>query len=453
MRKLTLLTADLLVLYGTLVFVLLLRYGPAQWSAQYAIHVTPFAVMFGVWLFSFYIANLYEQRILRNGHDFYQRLAQAIIIAAGLSIVFFYLIPYFGITPKTNLFLFIIIFSILSFGVRFLFNHLIAGGNKKRLLIIGLDDESIELARFVTDNPQFGYAVSGLVRLGQEGLPSDRAIPWRIIDELASIEEFIRSKHVDTIVISPRAYGMDQVITALYRALAEQVNFSSLSGFTERLTGTVPIAAISQTWFLENLSEGSKRSYEVFKRGVDIVGAILLGIPTLLMVPFVAAAIKLTSTGPIFFQQNRTGRGGTPFTMFKFRTMRIDAEKGTGAVWATSNDPRATRIGRFLRKTRIDELPQTWNILKGDISLVGPRAERPEFDEKLAAHIPFYQERYLIKPGATGWAQINYPYVASTQDAVHRLEHDLYYIKHRSLAMDLEIILKTVATVLRAVGQ
>jgi exopolysaccharide biosynthesis polyprenyl glycosylphosphotransferase len=453
MKQFALLLSDLAVLYGTLVFVLLLRYGPAKWSAQYANHIVPFSILFIVWLFSFYIANLYEQRILRNGRDFYQRLAQATVIAAGLSIIFFYLIPYFGITPKTNLFLFIVIFSILSSGVRFLFNQLIAGGIKKRLLIIGLDDESLELARFVSDNPQFGYAVSGLVRLGQESLPLTNGIAWRIIEDLTDIEEFIRSKHIDTIVISPRAYGMDRVITALYRALAEQVNFASLSGFTERLTGTVPVAAINQTWFLENLSEGSKRSYEVFKRGVDIAAAITLGLPTLLITPLIAAAIKITSPGPVFFCQARTGRGGRPFQIVKFRTMRSDAEKGTGAVWATSNDPRVTKIGRFLRKTRIDELPQMWNILKGDISLVGPRAERPEFDEKLATQIPFYKERYLIKPGATGWAQINYPYVASTQDAIHRLEHDLYYIKRRSLMLDLEIILKTISIALRAVGQ
>lgn len=453
MKKIILLCSDVVALYGALALALLLRYGPTEWSGQYATHLIPFSLLFIVWLFSFYIANLYEPRILRNGRDFYQRLTQAIVIAAGLSIIFFYLIPYFGITPKTNLFIFISLFAVLSFSVRFLFNHLIAGATKKRLLIIGLDDDSLELARFVTENPQFGYSVSGLVRLGQETLPTGDSRSWHIIEDPTDMEQFIHGKHIDTIVISPRAYGMDRVITALYRALAKQVTFASLSSFTERLTGTVPVAAISQTWFLENLSEGTKRSYEVSKRAVDIGAALILGTLTLMITPFVAAAIMLTSPGPVFFRQIRTGRGGKPFHIVKFRTMRTDAEKGTGAVWATTHDTRVTRIGRVLRKTRIDELPQMWNIFKGDISLVGPRAERPEFDKKLATEIPFYQERYLIKPGATGWAQINYPYVASTQDAVHRLEHDLYYIKRRSLMMDLEIILKTISIALRAVGQ
>lgn len=454
MKKLFLLASDVIVFYGALALVLLLRHGTtAAWLDQIQIHIVPFSILFIVWIFSFYIANLYERRILRNSRDFYGRLTQAIVIAAGLSILFFYFIPYFGITPKTNLFLFLVIFSLLSLAVRFLFNQIIAGATKKRLLIIGLDQDSLELARFVTDNPQFGYAVSGLVRIGQESLPETNSFPWRIIEDATDIEVLIRSKHIDTVVLSPRAYGMEHIITALYHSLAEQVSFSSLSGFTERLTGTVPITAIGQTWFLENLSEGSKRSYEVFKRGTDIIAAILIGAPTLVLLPFIAAAIRLSSSGPIFFCQTRTGRGGKPFQIVKFRTMRTDAEKYTGAVWASTNDPRVTRIGRFLRKTRLDELPQAWNILRGDIALVGPRAERPEFDEKLAPQIPFYNERYLIKPGATGWAQINYPYVASTQDAIHRLEHDLYYIKHRSLLMDLEIILKTLSITLRAVGQ
>jgi lipopolysaccharide/colanic/teichoic acid biosynthesis glycosyltransferase len=157
-------------------------------------------------------------------------------------------------------------------------------------------------------------------------------------------------------------------------------------------------------------------------------------------------------TGLIFFRQKRSGRGGVPFSIIKFRTMRTDAER-SGAVWATENDPRVTAVGRVLRKSRIDELPQLWNIMLGDMSLVGPRAERPEFDTQLAQQIPFYRERYLIKPGLSGWAQINYPYGASVQDALQKLQYDLYYIKHRSLALDIAIVLKTISISLRRAGR
>jgi lipopolysaccharide/colanic/teichoic acid biosynthesis glycosyltransferase len=231
------------------------------------------------------------------------------------------------------------------------------------------------------------------------------------------------------------------------------MDFASLAAFAEQLTGRVPLGAISQQWFLENISENSKRSYDSAKRVFDVVAAVVLGIPTLALMPFIVLAIWLNSPGYPFIHQRRTGLHGKPFVLVKFRSMIPDAEKHTGAVWADDHDPRITVVGDFLRRTRLDELPQLWNILRGDISLVGPRAERPELDAKLATDIPFYFERYFIKPGLSGWAQINYPYVSSTHDAVRRLEHDLYYIKHRSLVLDLEIILKTINISLRQEGK
>jgi exopolysaccharide biosynthesis polyprenyl glycosylphosphotransferase len=454
MKKLTLLATDIVVLYGALAIVLLARYGSHQWSGQWAAHIVPFTVLFIVWVLSFYIANLYEERTLRNDRDFYERLVQAIAVAATLSVLFFYLIPYFGIAPKINLFLFIATFALLSGGARSAANQAIAGGSKERVLIVGIDAESLELARFIDDHPQLGWTVHALVRLGQETLPlNDEVEPWDIIHERADLAQYIRQEHIETVTISPQAYTSPRLINMLYQALSEQINFCSLSSFTEQLTGTVPLGAISQKWFLENFAEGSKKSYENAKRVMDVFAGGILGIATLIIAPLVALAIRLDSSGPIFFRQHRTGRGGIPFSILKFRTMRVDAEKNTGAVWATENDPRATRVGKFLRKTRIDELPQAWNIIKGEMSLVGPRAERPEFDTTLIGEMPFYQERYLVKPGLSGWAQINYPYGASTQDAMRKLEYDLYYIKRRSIALDLEIVLKTINISLRRAGR
>jgi exopolysaccharide biosynthesis polyprenyl glycosylphosphotransferase len=454
MRRLTLMWGDLVALYAALAAVLWIRYGANNWNPAWQAHVWPFTLLFVLWLVALYIANLYDRRFLRNDRDFYARLAQAMGAAAVVSVAFFYFIPVFAITPKTNLFLFIAVASLSLVGVRWLANRALAGGAKKRLLIVGLNDDSLALARFVTNNPQFGWTVRALVRLGQDTLALEPATgPWLMLDESEDLTAFIRAKRIDTVVISPAAYDQGDLVGMLYGAIAEQVDFASLASFTERVTGTLPLGAISQQWFLENIAENSKKPYETAKRAMDVVVSVMLGIPVLLLTPFIAAAIVAESPGSPIFRNRRTGRGGKPFTMFKFRSMRHDAEKETGAVWAKENDPRVTRVGRFLRKTRLDELPQLWNILRGEMSLVGPRAERPEFDAQLTAQIPFYLERYLTRPGLSGWAQINFPYGSSVADARRKLEYDLYYLKHRTLAIDFEIILKTLAISLRRAGR
>jgi len=213
------------------------------------------------------------------------------------------------------------------------------------------------------------------------------------------------------------------------------------------------LGAINQEWFLEKLTEGTKRPYEFVKRLFDIIFSVIFGVISLVIFPIIALAIKINSRGPLLYRQKRVGQYGKEFEIIKFRTMNEDAEKESGAVWAKEDDPRVTVLGKFLRKTRIDELPQLWNILKGEMSLIGPRAERPEFDEKLKKKIPFYEERYLIRPGLSGWAQIQYRYGASVKDAHEKLQYDLFYIKNRSLALDLSIALKTTNIVFRQAGR
>jgi exopolysaccharide biosynthesis polyprenyl glycosylphosphotransferase len=185
---------------------------------------------------------------------------------------------------------------------------------------------------------------------------------------------------------------------------------------------------------------------------MDVVAAVcgvVLATPIMLTV---AAAVRLTSSGPAFYSQQRVGQYGRLFTVHKFRSMRQDAESGTGAVWARKNDNRVTPIGRFLRRTRLDELPQLWNVLTGDMSLIGPRPERPEFVQQLTEQIPFYGQRHVIRPGLTGWAQVRYTYGSSAEDAMQKLQYDLYYIKNLSIALDLFIILSTIKTVIMRKG-
>ena len=228
----------------------------------------------------------------------------------------------------------------------------------------------------------------------------------------------------------------------------------SLSDFFENFFFLVPVQEINNDWFIRSHGFAMLHSSITvrLKRLSDIIGALTLAFISLPVVVLTALTIKLTSKGPIFFTQTRVGMNGDDFTIYKFRTMTVDAES-MGAQWASKNDDRITPLGHFFRKTRIDELPQIWNILKGDMSIVGPRPERPEFTEELAKDIPYYDLRHVIKPGLTGWAQVNYPYGASTEDALRKLQFDLYYIKNHSIILDLNILLRTIRITLQRSGR
>jgi len=230
------------------------------------------------------------------------------------------------------------------------------------------------------------------------------------------------------------------------------INVIDGESFYERVSGKLLVERINPSWLI--FSEGFRKSrfVRVSKRIVDFLSAGLLLIIFGLISILTAIAIKLGSPGPVVFSQERVGQDGRVFKIYKFRSMRADAEKLTGPVWATEDDPRITRVGRIIRKLRIDELPQLWNVFKGDMSFVGPRPERPYFVEQLKKKIPYYNERFTVKPGITGWAQVKYPYGASEKDALEKLKYDLYYIKNISLPMDLMVIFQTAKIVLLGRG-
>lgn len=437
MKKFSIFLSDIVILYASLVLTLLIRY-PDRFQEQYWIHLYPFSLIFISWLLVFYIANLYEPKLLRNNVHFYSALSQTIVISAAISVLFFYLIPLYGITPRTNLLIFLIIFTGLEFASRSLLNNIFQKGFKKSVLIIGTNNQSLELDLFVKENPQLGYEIKSVIDISS--------------DKLKDISHTIHEEKIDIIVLSPEAYQVPKIIDIFYKSLEQKVGFMNLASFYELLTGMVPLGAINQVWFLENLNEGNKKAYEMIKRGNDMVFAVIIGLISLLFYPFIILLIKSTSRGPVFYKQKRVGRAGKTFEIIKFRTMNKDAEKDTGAVWASQDDPRITSVGKFMRKTRLDELPQLWNILKGQMAFIGPRAERPEFNESLK-DIPFYEERYLIKPGLSGWAQINFRYGSSVADTAEKLKYDLYYIKNRSLILDLGIALKTIRIMFQRSGK
>jgi exopolysaccharide biosynthesis polyprenyl glycosylphosphotransferase len=223
----------------------------------------------------------------------------------------------------------------------------------------------------------------------------------------------------------------------------------------EEMTSRVPVHHLESDWIIRSFVDGLHVSgiYELSKRLLDIIGAFFGLLIFIILLPFLALAIWLDTGRPIFYSQDRLGKGGTRFKIFKFRSMLQDADMEGASFTTLENDPRVTRVGSFLRRTRLDELPQFWSVLRGEMSLVGPRAERPGLVAEYQKQIPFYRARLLVKPGLTGWAQINYGYVSSVTETVVKLEYDLYYIKHRTLAMDVSIILRTIGTVLRRTGR
>ena len=457
MRKFLLLISDIFALYAALWLTLFIRYN-FNFKEQIAFHLVPFSILFLFFLFIFYTSNLYEISSLRNSQDFYGTFSRAMTGNAFAGIVYFYLLPFWKIAPRRNLFLFLILFSVLDFGLRILFNRAISSKKlRKPAIIVGFNSQSLQLAGFLKKNPQLGYQLEGVFDIS-EGLDKEESSEFNVIKNITQFKNEIETKHVNTVIISPEAYKLQHMTETFYQLIRRKINFYSLGSFYEKISQRVLLDDVNQIWFLENLSEGSKKLYEVGKRLSDLVFAVVFGIAALVLTPFTALAIKLNSSGPVFFRQTRVGQLGKHFKIIKFRTMVADskdggAEGGTGAVWAQENDPRVTRVGKFLRRTRLDELPQLWNVLKGEMSLVGPRAERPEFQVELEKSMPFYEERYLIKPGLTGWAQIKYRYGSSVKDAAEKLQYDLFYIKHRSLILDLSIVLKTINIVIRQAGR
>jgi exopolysaccharide biosynthesis polyprenyl glycosylphosphotransferase len=435
MRKTLVLLGDLIALYLSLAVALAVRYQSLP-EGIFEAHVAPFTLIFLVWILVFYIAGLYDLPKLRNNIEFVKTLGLALGINATLAILFFYLIPFFGITPKTTLFLFLIVFSLGELWWRRAFNHSTATGVPlERVVIVGQGPLEDELAAFIEAHPQLGFMVQGRypeppMRYGESGKTA-----WIELCGLPLPDRIIISR---TVKMDPKAGP------ALLELLEEGVVIDDAPSLFDALTRKVPVRHIDHAWLIERIGNPEK-FYESLKRGFEIFFSLLLAVILSPLLLLIALLVKLNSRGPALYTHLRVGSNGIPFTFYKFRSMRQDAEKN-GAQWKADGhrDPRLTLIGRILVYTHLDELPQLWNILKGELSFVGPRPERPEFVTKLTEAIPFYDARHLVKPGITGWAQINYKYGASVEDAEKKLEYDLWYLMHRSLVLDVAIIIRTI---------
>jgi exopolysaccharide biosynthesis polyprenyl glycosylphosphotransferase len=410
----------------------------------------PFGIVSVLWLVGSYIAGLYDFHVLKNGIKFFRLYLEGMIANLAVALAFFYLIPVFGIEPRTNLFLYFAIALLLGYGWRLAYNRFITNVMfRSRALFVGSGADAAKV-RSLLERSAFGFELVAVVETSSGARFDDERVTWYTMPD--ALDRIIQEQKIHAILLGHRPDEVPGLREALYRTLFTSVALIDRTKLEESMTGRIPLEYVSQTWFLEHLRENEKTWYEAGKRIIDLVMSIPIAIVSLILFPFVALSIKLSSRGPVLYSQVRIGKMGTPFRIWKFRTMRRDAEADGKPHWASEHDPRVTKVGRFLRKTRIDELPQIWNVLKGDMSLIGPRPERPEFVEELTLQMPYYALRHLTRPGLTGWAQVKFPYAASVQDNLQKLQFDLYYIKHRSLLIDIAITLRTIGIVLRRQG-
>jgi exopolysaccharide biosynthesis polyprenyl glycosylphosphotransferase len=323
----------------------------------------------------------------------------------------------------------------------------------RRVLIVGGGERARTMARALEQEPLLNYRVLGCVD-GHVAMPSENGSGLRVVGHEQDLRALAREYNVQEIVVATERELDGELFDILVDCRAQGVGISLMPDLYGRLSRSLPVEHIDPAWMLtamQNMPVFSRLQLGL-KRIMDLL-LVACALPVLgLIAPLIALAVRLDSPGEIFYRQVRLGRAGKPFNIVKFRTMSSDAEKDGRARWATENDPRITRVGRVLRKTRLDELPQVLNVLRGDMSIVGPRPERPEFIEELQHQVPFYRTRLMIKPGLTGWAQIHYTYGNSLNDALIKLQYDMYYLRNWSLWLDLYVVFRTFGVVFRFKG-
>ncbi|KRB79834.1 sugar transferase [Sphingomonas sp. Root710] len=377
------------------------------------------------------------------------RLLVAISLGVILISLLYFIAP--GITLWRSNSLYSMAMSVvLLMVVRVLLGGFVSGDMfKRRILLLGAGRRAkrvVDLERRIGA----GFLIAGCVDMKDAPAQVETAI---CRTDVGSLADLVDATEANEVVLALDERRNTVPVDALLRLKTTGVHVTDISDFLERETGRIDLDTVRPSWliFSDGFSSGRQLSM-ILKRGFDLIVSALLLLIASPIILVAALIVKLDSAGPAFYRQVRVGRYGETFEILKLRSMRQDAEAGGAAIWAQKGDPRVTRIGRIIRLIRVDELPQMWTVLKGDMSFVGPRPERPEFVAELEKQIPFYAERHMVKPGITGWAQINYPYGASLDDARHKLEYDLYYTKNYSPFLDLLIILQTLRVLIWAEG-
>ncbi|MFM2381715.1 MAG: hypothetical protein RLZZ76_482 [Candidatus Parcubacteria bacterium] len=448
---LILVTGDILCFVVSLYLTLTLRYVAIPSSELLSIHFPPFVLLSVIWLFIFYIGGLYDKHTVFLKGILFSRILNTQFVNILIAALVFTTFP-FGIAPKTNLVIYLFISIILITLWRLKFYNYFSPKTKHRAILIADEAEAIELVDEVNNNERYNYSFVRII---------DNATATKTADFEQKLLKLIDTENISMIVANPKGEYIERVLPTLFDLafLKFEFTFLDFHKVYEDTFDRVPLSALHYNWFIQHVSQSKSLVYDVAKRVFDVLGSLAILLILGLMLPFIYLAMRLEGKGPLFITQDRIGRFNAPVRVFKLRTMtENDAASST---WTTEDKQKGnavTRVGAFLRKTSIDEFPQCINILKGEMSLIGPRNDIAGLGSRLASEIPYYTIRNFVKPGVTGWAQTHQHYMGdnispqSLEESRTRLAYDLYYVKNRSFFLDVEIALRTLKTMLSRFG-
>lgn len=457
-KQLTLLLGDLLALNLGLFIAAATRswhLPPTNWLDL----LVAFALLFFIAIILMFIIGLYDVDRAKNNRAFFQKIIFSALIWLILGIIFFYISPAAKLSPKTIL----VLTALLGYTIialwRFCYNRFLSAKIlQTKIIFVGLTSEVAELINLFKAEPERGFVMLGCIVENSQAtsLPLVEISKTPVVSSIAELIKTQPGIAPELVIIAPGA-GSELLHQELYRLLFNQVSVLELATFYEQIQKRLPPFTFSESWFVTHLTEQHKKMYDRARIIFDYTIAIIMALFFFLTFPIIGLILKFSSKGPVLFKQTRLGRNGIPFIMYKYRTMRVLAADGSaetaGPQFASHGDDRVTKFGKFLRRTRLDELPQCLNILRGEMGLIGPRPERPEFVATLTAQMPFYSLRHLVKPGLTGWAQLQQAYYGDIAENLKKLEYDLYYIKNRGAWLDLAIILRTFNVIFRMIGR
>jgi exopolysaccharide biosynthesis polyprenyl glycosylphosphotransferase len=414
---------DFIAFYVSLLIILFIRFGGSLFFWALNIHLFPFTILYLSWVLIFYLFGLYDVLNIRPTIPYLKRFGSALIVCFVVGIFLFYFVPIFGITPKTNLIFQIIGFGLISFLIRRAIYHIFSKRIYRPVILVGENKFFGELEQTIKTNPQIGLKIiSHEPNLGE------------------AIKKYTDLKNILFILEKTSEEIPQNQISNFYKNKVEVIDIAEAY---ERYLQKIPVEYIDQSWMIKNVNSKENLFYNIVSKIINILVSAIILIITSPILLVCAIFIYFYDHGPVFYSQERVGINGVPFRLYKLRSMIVSTEK-SGAEWADKKDCRVTPVGKVLRKLHFDEIPQMLNVLRGDLSFVGPRPERPEFVSMLEKTIPQYGFRHIIHPGFTGWAQIKYHYANTVESSKEKFEYDLYYIKNRNVFLDFGIILKTI---------
>jgi lipopolysaccharide/colanic/teichoic acid biosynthesis glycosyltransferase len=442
---------DILCFLLALWVTLFLRYLSLPEYDLLVAHVGPFLIISTAWLFIFYLGGLYDKHTVFLKSLLFARILNTQFVNILVAALLFLIIP-FGIAPKTNLVIYLFVSVALMTWWRMSLYQSISPKTQHRAILIADGPEAIELVDEINNNDRYSYSFYRLI---------DEETAKSTPDFEEKLLKLIEKERIQIIVANPNGEYISSVLPKLFDLafIKFELTFLDFYKVYEDTFDKVPLSALRYEWFIAHVSQSKSLFYDVSKRAIDIVGSVILGFGFVLIFPFIYLAMRWEGPGDIFISQERIGQANRPVTVWKIRTMTEN--RAASATWTTEDAAegnRVTKVGAVLRKLSIDEVPQVWTILKGEMSLIGPRNDIKGLGERLASEIPYYNIRNFVKPGVTGWAQTHQHYMGdnispqSLEESKERLSYDLYYVKNRSFLLDVEIALRTIKTVLSRFG-